>query len=125
MRGGRGLRRQPDGRTGKRDFAADDMGIMAAVPIEGCAPIDGQHRKAVLHVMFTARSSTCRLPGARPPEGRHQEPGSSSPYQDSMIRCAIDTGGGSSSAPEIMLARMSSREYQPASAISSSSTRIS
>jgi Beta-lactamase len=55
---------------------------------------------------------------------RHQLPGSSAPYQDWMMWCAMDTGGGSRSCPLPIAAARSSRLYQFASAISASSTRI-
>src|SRR5580692_6679772 len=58
-------------------------------------------------------------------EPAHQLPGSALPYQDSMMRCAIETGGGSSRSPLSTAARRSSRLYQCASAISSASTVIS
>src|SRR6516165_5590290 len=65
-----------------------------------------------------------RVPGAGRHAGYH-EPGRDSPYQDSMIRCAMDTGGGSSISPVDTAARNCSRENHRASAISSPSTWIS
>ena len=71
-------------------------------------------------------------PPARPgvtrptaPRRDHQEPGSGAPYQDSMIRCAMDTGGGSSTSRVATAACSCSRVNHRASAISSSSTTIS
>jgi hypothetical protein len=49
------------------------------------------------------------VPWPGPP---YQAPPRSLPYQDSMIRCAIETGGGSLISPLAMLARNSSRLNQ-------------
>ena len=37
----------------------------------------------------------------RPPPSCHQLPGTGAPYQDSMMRCAIETGGGSRSVAAV------------------------
>ena len=55
----------------------------------------------------------------------HHEPGSGPPYQDSMIRWAMDTGGGSSTSSAGIAARNCFWVNYWASAISSPSTRIS
>ena len=52
-----------------------------------------------------AVSKLARLPDRAHP--RSPGPGSSAPYQDAMIRCAIETGGGSRTSPPSIAARSS------------------